>query len=141
MDLPICSQIPHRGSRKEGILEAWFSEAPNKELAVSSGDGRGLLLFHFNEQFWRSPSGKVKSCYDLQKATPVETQNEQGGQTFTLFFVENIRKNLTRRGIERRRLANKRPAAIQALMTINKSNLEIQRDLQSAFTKIAHEHK
>jgi hypothetical protein len=87
------------------------------------------------------PAAKSNPAKISEKAIPVETQNEQGGQTFTLFFVENIRKNLTRRGIERRRLANKRPAAIQALMTINKSNLEIQRDLQSAFTKIAHEHK
>jgi hypothetical protein len=73
--------------------------------------------------------------------TVVATQNERGGQTFSLIFVENIRKNLIRRGIARRRLANKRPAAIQALMTINKSNVEIQRDLQSAFTRIAHERK
>jgi hypothetical protein len=87
------------------------------------------------------PAAKSNPAKIPKKAAPVKTQNEQGGQTFTLFFVENIRKNLTRRGIARRRLANKRPAAIQALMTINKSNLEIQRDLQSAFTKIAHEHK
>jgi hypothetical protein len=87
------------------------------------------------------PAAKPNPAMIPKMAIPMATQNEQGGQTFTLYFVENIRKNLTRRGMAWRRLANKRPAAIQALMTINKSNSEIQRDLQSAFTKIAHEHK
>jgi hypothetical protein len=86
-------------------------------------------------------AAKANLAIILKKVTVVATQNEQGGQTFSLIFVENIRKNLIRRGIARRRLANKRPAAIQALMTINKSNVEIQRDLQSAFTRIAHERK
>lgn len=87
------------------------------------------------------PAAKANLAIIVKKVTVVATQNERGGQTFSLIFVENIRKNLIRRGIARRRLANKRPAAIQALMTINKSNVEIQRDLQSAFTRIAHERK
>jgi len=62
----------------------------------------------------------------------------QGGQRFSINFVENIRQSLIQHGETKRRLLGKRPAAIQALMVIDKTDLEIQRDLQSAFTRIAH---
>ena len=58
--------------------------------------------------------------------------------TFTLSFVENISKNLSQKRESLRR-ARKRTAAIQALMIINKSDSDIMRDLESAFTRVTHE--
>jgi hypothetical protein len=58
--------------------------------------------------------------------------------TFTLSFVENINRDLSQRRRSLRRVQN-RSAAIQSLMIINKSDLEIQTDLQRAFTNVTHE--
>ena len=66
------------------------------------------------------------------------TSRNQSGQRFSLVFVENIRQSRIQRAKAKRRFLNKRPAAIEALMAINKSDSEIQNDLQTAFIKIAH---
>lgn len=63
---------------------------------------------------------------------------EQTSRTFTISFVENINKSLSMSRRSNRRERN-RPAAIRSLMIINKSDLEIQRDLQAAFAKVTHE--
>jgi hypothetical protein len=63
---------------------------------------------------------------------------ERGSRIFSLSFVENINTSLSKsRGLNRR--ARIRAAAIRSLMIINKSDLEIQSDLQAAFAKVTHE--
>lgn len=63
---------------------------------------------------------------------------ERTSRTFSLSFVENISKSFSMSRRSNRRGRN-RPAAIRSLMIINKSDLEIQSDLQAAFAKVTHE--
>jgi hypothetical protein len=62
---------------------------------------------------------------------------DKSQRTFTLSFVENINRDLSQRRRSLRRAQN-RSAAIQSLMIINKSDLEIQTDLQRAFANVTH---
>jgi len=63
---------------------------------------------------------------------------EKSQRIFSLSFVENINRDLSQRRRSLRRAQN-RSAAIQSLMIINKSDLEIQTDLQRAFANVTHE--
>jgi hypothetical protein len=66
------------------------------------------------------------------------TPRSTNSQKFSLVFVESIRQRRVQRSTALRRFLSKRPAAINALMSINKSDLEIQHELQTAFTRVAH---
>ena len=81
------------------------------------------------------------SCWDeedgyriKQQQATMTTQNKSS-RTFSLGFVENINKSLSMSKRSNRRARN-RSAVIRSLMIINKSDLEIQRDLQTAFEKV-----
>ena len=63
---------------------------------------------------------------------------DKSQRIFSLSFVENINRDLSQRRRSLRRAKN-RSAAIQSLMIINKSDLEIQTDLQRAFANVTHE--
>ncbi len=63
---------------------------------------------------------------------------DKSQRIFSLSFVENINRDLSQRRRSLRR-AHNRSAAIQSLMIINKSDLEIQTDLQRAFANVTRE--
>lgn len=65
---------------------------------------------------------------------------ERRSRIFSLSFVESINRRLSMSRSFTRRVRN-RPAAIRSLMVINKSDIEIQGDLQAAFAKVTHEAK
>jgi Trp operon repressor len=66
------------------------------------------------------------------------TSRSTSRKRFTLVFVENLRQSLFKQFTPSRRSLRKRPASIEALMSIEKSDQEIQSDLQAAFTNVAH---
>lgn len=92
----------------------------------------------FINQSRLAPSGH--SCVKVNKRGEIMPAPDKSQRTFSLSFVENINRDLSQRRRSLRR-AHNRSAAIQSLMIINKSDLEIQTDLQRAFANVTHESR